>query len=100
MDGSMIWEWVIKSIIIILALTVGFAYATLYERKALARIQVRIGPNRVGGKFALLQPVADAFKLIFKEEMIPVASINSSNHCSRAHGGAGVDCDGGGTLGI
>jgi NADH-quinone oxidoreductase subunit H len=66
----LIWEWIIKSIIILLTMTGGFAYTTLYERKVLARMQVRIGPNRAG-PFGLLQPIADAVKLIFKEELIP-----------------------------
>src|SRR5665648_318943 len=70
MNAALIWEWIIKSLILILGLTVGFAYVTLYERRFLARIQSRIGPNRTG-KFGLLQPVADAVKLIFKEELIP-----------------------------
>ncbi len=70
MDASMIWEWVFKAIFILIASTIGFAYMTLYERKALARIQARIGPNRAG-PFGLLHPVADAIKLIFKEELIP-----------------------------
>lgn len=70
MDASMIWEWVIKSVLILLLSTAGFAYMTLYERRALARIQVRIGPNRAG-PFGLLQPVADGIKLIFKEELVP-----------------------------
>src|SRR5665648_551997 len=48
----------------------GFAYLTLYERRALARIQARIGPNRAG-PFGILQPIADAVKLIFKEELTP-----------------------------
>lgn len=70
MDWWMVLEWVIKSVVIILALTGGFAYVTLYERKVLARMQVRIGPNRAGpGGF--LQPIADAVKLIFKEELTP-----------------------------
>jgi NADH-quinone oxidoreductase subunit H len=73
MDAAMIWEWVIKSIIILLGMTAGFAYVTLYERRALARMQVRIGPNRVGWQ-GLLQPVADAVKLIFKEELIPAGA--------------------------
>lgn len=69
-DAALVWEWIIKSLILILFLTVGFAYVTLLERRLLARIQVRIGPNRAG-PFGLLQPVADAIKLIFKEELIP-----------------------------
>jgi NADH-quinone oxidoreductase subunit H len=70
MDWALILEWSIKSILILLTLTGGFAYVTLYERKALARMQVRIGPNRAG-PFGVLQPVADGIKLIFKEELIP-----------------------------
>ncbi len=66
----MIWEWVIKSIILTLLMTAGFAYVTLYERRVLARMQIRVGPNRAGPS-GLLQPIADAFKLIFKEELIP-----------------------------
>ena len=66
----MIWEWLIKSLVLILSLTTGFAYVTLMERVVLARIQVRIGPNRAGPR-GILQPIADAVKLIFKEELIP-----------------------------
>lgn len=70
MDFGLIVEWLIKSIILILTMTAGFAYVTLYERKVLARMQVRVGPNRAG-PFGILQPVADGIKLIFKEELIP-----------------------------
>jgi NADH-quinone oxidoreductase subunit H len=70
MDAALIGEWVVKSIIILLSMTGGFAYTTLYERKVLARMQTRIGPNRAG-PFGSLQPVADGIKLIFKEELIP-----------------------------
>ena len=70
MYASLIIEWVVKSLAMIFALLTGFAYLTFYERKALARIQVRIGPNRAG-RWGLLQPVADGLKLIFKEELIP-----------------------------
>lgn len=70
MNAALIWEWIIKSVIVLLAMTAGFAYVTLYERKVLARMQVRIGPNRAGPA-GLLQPIADAFKLIFKEELTP-----------------------------
>ncbi len=70
MDWTIWLEWVIKAIILIMGLLTGFAYLTLYERRALAKIQVRIGPNRAGWQ-GLLQPVADAVKLIFKEELTP-----------------------------
>jgi len=63
-------EWLIKGFVWVLILLGGFAYLTYYERRALARIQVRIGPNRAG-PFGLLQPIADAIKLIFKEEFMP-----------------------------
>ena len=70
MTFGLFLEWFIKSLVVILAMTVGFAYVTWFERRVLAKFQVRIGPNRAG-KEGLLQPVADALKLIFKEELIP-----------------------------
>ncbi|MFA9491186.1 MAG: NADH-quinone oxidoreductase subunit H, partial [Anaerolineales bacterium] len=63
-------EWVIKSVVIFVIIIGGFAYLTLLERRTLARFQVRIGPNRAGPG-GILQPLADAVKLIFKEELIP-----------------------------
>ncbi|HRQ22056.1 MAG TPA: NADH-quinone oxidoreductase subunit NuoH [Anaerolineales bacterium] len=70
MDWTFWLEWVLKGLVMCLILLTGFAYLTLYERRALARIQVRIGPNRAGPQ-GLLQPIADAVKLIFKEELTP-----------------------------
>ncbi|PKN89864.1 MAG: NADH-quinone oxidoreductase subunit H, partial [Chloroflexi bacterium HGW-Chloroflexi-7] len=70
MTFGLFLEWFIKSLVVILAMTIGFAYVTWFERRVLAKFQVRIGPNRAG-KEGLLQPVADAIKLIFKEELIP-----------------------------
>lgn len=70
MDLALILEWGIKSLILIFIIIGGFAYLTLFERRTLARIQVRIGPNRAG-PWGILQPVADGIKLIFKEELIP-----------------------------
>jgi NADH-quinone oxidoreductase subunit H len=63
-------EWILKGFVLCLILLTGFAYLTLYERRALARMQVRVGPNRAGPQ-GLLQPIADAVKLIFKEELTP-----------------------------
>jgi NADH-quinone oxidoreductase subunit H len=70
MNFALILEWLIKAIVLVLLLLGGFAYLTLYERKALARIQMRVGPNRAG-PWGILQPIADAVKLIFKEELMP-----------------------------
>jgi len=63
-------EWLIKGFIWAMILLGGFAYLTLYERKVLAAMQSRIGPNRAG-PWGILQPIADAVKLIFKEELTP-----------------------------
>lgn len=73
MEAGSIGQWVIKSIILLLTMTGGFAYVTLYERKVLARMQTRLGPNRAG-PMGVLQPVADGIKLIFKEELIPAGA--------------------------
>ncbi len=70
MDYLLIIEWIIKAVVILLFCVTGFAYLTFYERRALARMQIRIGPNRAGPS-GWLQPVADGIKLIFKEEVIP-----------------------------
>src|SRR5690348_16118805 len=46
------------------------AYMTWFERRVISRMQLRIGPNRVGPS-GLLQPLADALKLFFKEDVRP-----------------------------
>ncbi len=61
---------VIKSVALIFILLTVFAYVQFIERRVIARIQVRVGPNRTG-PFGLLQPLADALKAIFKEEVTP-----------------------------
>lgn len=63
-------EILIKSLIIILLLMGSAAYMTLAERIVMARMQLRLGPNRVG-PLGLLQPIADGIKLLFKERFQP-----------------------------
>jgi NADH-quinone oxidoreductase subunit H len=60
----------IKAVFIIFLLLAGFAYATFLERRFIAIIQQRIGPNRAG-PFGVLQPLADGIKLFFKEDIVP-----------------------------
>ncbi len=60
----------VKILAIVLPIMGAVAYLTLAERKVISYIQVRIGPNRVGPR-GLLQPIADALKLIMKEVIVP-----------------------------
>jgi NADH-quinone oxidoreductase subunit H len=61
---------IVKSIVIIGALLTMMPYLTLFERRVISRLQVRLGPNRVGPG-GLLQPLADGLKLFFKEDIAP-----------------------------
>jgi NADH-quinone oxidoreductase subunit H len=69
------WISVIKAFVIINVVLLAFAYTTLLERKVLARMQLRYGPNRAG-PYGLLQPIADLIKLIRKESFFPAAAID------------------------
>ncbi|MFZ0243169.1 MAG: NADH-quinone oxidoreductase subunit NuoH [Desulfobacterales bacterium] len=72
--------WIIGIIVLVVKLAVVLgvllllaSYLVWLERKFLARLQIRYGPNRAG-KFGLLQPIADAVKLIAKEDTVPAAA--------------------------
>ncbi|MBA7487035.1 NAD(P)H-quinone oxidoreductase subunit 1, chloroplastic [subsurface metagenome] len=69
--GGFWWHWLVFTVIIIafvLAMVMGFIWL---ERRGMGRMQARLGPNRVG-PFGLLQPVADAIKVLIKEDIVPV----------------------------
>jgi len=61
---------VIKSAILLFVVMTTFAYSMLAERKIMAWMQLRPGPNRVG-PWGMLQPAADAAKMLFKEDLTP-----------------------------
>ncbi|MCD6680287.1 MAG: NADH-quinone oxidoreductase subunit NuoH [Burkholderiaceae bacterium] len=64
-----VWN-LVKIVLLVLPLLGAVAYLTLWERKLIGFMHLRLGPNRVGPG-GLLQPIADAFKLIFKEIILP-----------------------------
>ena len=66
--------WIaLKIVAVILPLLLSVAYLTYAERRVIGLMQLRRGPNVVG-PFGLLQPIADAVKLMFKELIIPTAA--------------------------
>ncbi len=64
---------IVKSAILLGFLLFMAAYLVWVERKFLARLQVRYGPNRAG-KFGLLQPIADVVKMLTKEDTVPTGA--------------------------
>ncbi len=63
----------IKIVLVVLPLMGAVAYLTLWERKAIGFTQIRVGPNRTG-PLGLLQPIADAVKLLTKEIILPTVA--------------------------
>lgn len=61
---------IIESIELIIGILIGVAYITLSERKVMASMQRRIGPDKVG-IYGIIQPIADGVKLFIKEILIP-----------------------------
>ena len=72
-NSQPLWLTFIVAFIFMNVLLIGMAYMTYFERKVLAAMQDRIGPNRTGPK-GLLQPIADGIKLLGKEDLIPKAA--------------------------
>jgi len=71
--GGFWWHWLVFSVIII-ASVLSMVMAYIYiERRGMARMQARLGPNRAG-PFGVLQPVADAMKVLLKENIVPTAA--------------------------
>lgn len=68
-----LWVVFLKALVLSVLLLGGFAYLTLVQRKVLGRIQHRYGPNRTG-PYGILQPIADAIKMIFKQDVTPTTS--------------------------
>ncbi len=66
-----VWT-LLKIFVIVVPITLCVAFLTLWERKVIGWMQVRIGPNRVG--FGWLQPFADVFKLLLKEIVVPTGA--------------------------
>ena len=68
--GGFWWHWLLFTVVIIafvLVMVIGYIYL---ERRGLARMQARLGPNRTG-PFGLLQAIADAIKVLLKENILP-----------------------------
>jgi NADH-quinone oxidoreductase subunit H len=71
------WRWIVNSLLAIVVIVVAFASLfaglTLVERKVLARVQNRPGPNRAG-PMGIFQPMADGVKMLTKEDIVPRAA--------------------------
>ncbi len=71
--GGYWWHWLFFSVVLIVFVLIMVMGAIYIERRQLGRMQSRLGPNRTG-PFGLLQPVADAVKVLLKENIVPDAA--------------------------
>jgi len=71
--GGYWWHWLFFTVVIIAFVLVMVMGAIYIERRGMGRMQLRLGPNRTG-PFGLLQPVADAVKVLLKENIVPSAA--------------------------
>jgi len=68
--GGYWWHWLFYTVVIIAFVLIMVMGAIYIERRGMGRMQLRLGPNRTG-PFGLLQPVADAVKVLIKENIVP-----------------------------
>jgi len=71
--GGYWWHWLFFTVVIIAFVLIMVMGAIYLERRAMGRMQSRLGPNRTG-PFGLLQPVADAVKVLLKENIVPATA--------------------------
>jgi NADH-quinone oxidoreductase subunit H len=71
--GGYWWHWLFFTIVLIVFVLIMVMGVIYIERRGLGRMQSRVGPNRAG-PFGLLQPVADAIKVLLKENLVPASA--------------------------
>ena len=78
MEPILALELIVRAVIVSALLQLAFAMMTRWERRAMAQMQWRIGPNRAGPA-GIFQPFADGLKLLFKEQLMQTVLIPGSS---------------------